>query len=323
MSFLDSLRAAFKGGGGPRVPLARSYVSPWSYPLWAYEPGSSGYGTRLPFEYRSAVMRGFIDNPVAQRAVRLVAEGIGGAPLAPAHKAVLALVEATSAGQPLLETLAAQLLLHGNGYVQIRRDGSGKPVELFALRPDRVTVVAGADGWPAWYQYKVGDTTLKLPVEDDDGWPSVVHLKAFHPADDHYGAGCLVGQSQKEFFVNEAHALVDALLHPAIEGEADAPPSAPAQGESWLVGDAPSGAWADQAGKLASYQAGGWIFASPREGMSVLDRATGQGIRYRDGWQRPATPAEPAGGATVDSEARAAIGELIEVLIAAGILAQS
>ena len=133
MTFLDTLRAAFKGGGGPRVPLARSYVSPWSYPLWACEPG----GTRLPFEYRSAVERRFIDNPVAQRAVRLVAEGIGGAPLAPAEKKALALVQATSAGQPLLETLAAQLLLHGNGYVQIRRGGA-KPVELFALRPDRV-----------------------------------------------------------------------------------------------------------------------------------------------------------------------------------------
>src|SRR6187551_722574 len=129
MSFLDSLRAAFKGGGGPRVPLERGYVSPWSYPLWAYEPA----GTRLPFEYRSAVMRAFIDNPVAQRAVRLVAEGVGGAPLAPADKKALALVAATSAGQPLLETLAAQLLLHGNGYVQVRREGSGKPVELFAL----------------------------------------------------------------------------------------------------------------------------------------------------------------------------------------------
>ena len=187
MSFLDSLRAAFKGGGGPRVPLERGYVSPWSYPLWAYEPG----GTRLPFEYRSAVMRAFIDNPVAQRAVRLVAEVIGGAPLAPADKKALALVQATSAGQPLLETLAAQLLLHGNGYVQVRRDGGSKPVELFALRPDRVTVVAGTDGWPAAYQYKVGDTTLNLPVEDGDGWPGVVHLKAFHPADDHYGAGCL------------------------------------------------------------------------------------------------------------------------------------
>src|SRR6187551_145465 len=129
MSFLDSLRAAFKGGGGPRVPLERGYVSPWSHPLWGYEPA----GARLPFEYRGAVARAFIDNPVAQRAVRLVAEGIGGAPLAPADDAALALVSATSAGQPLLETLAAQLLLHGNGYVQVRREGSGKPVELFAL----------------------------------------------------------------------------------------------------------------------------------------------------------------------------------------------
>ena len=68
MSFLDTLRAAFKGGGGARVPLARSYTSPWSYPLWAYEPA----GARLPFEYRGAVVRGFLENPVAQRAVRLV-----------------------------------------------------------------------------------------------------------------------------------------------------------------------------------------------------------------------------------------------------------
>jgi len=50
--------------------------------------------------------------------------------------------------------------------------------------------------------------------------------------------------------------------------------------------------------------------------------ATGQDVRYRDGWQRPATPVEPAGGTTVDAEARAAIVDLIEVLIASGILAQ-
>lgn len=131
------------------------------------------------------------------------------------------------------------------------------------------------------------------------------------------------GQSQKEFFVNEAHALVDALLHAAIEGEADAPPSTPADGETWLVGDTPSDVWTGHAGALASFQAGDWIFASPRDGMAVLDRATGQSIRFLDGWQRPATPAEPVGGATVDTQARSAIVGLIEVLIASGILAQS
>jgi hypothetical protein len=131
------------------------------------------------------------------------------------------------------------------------------------------------------------------------------------------------GQSQKEFFVNQAHVLVDALLHPAIDGEGDTPPPAPAEGESWLVGETPTGAWADHAGALASYQAGDWVFVVPRDGLRVLDKLTGQAILYRDGWQRPATPPEPAGGATVDAEARLAIADLVEVLIASGILAQS
>jgi hypothetical protein len=104
---------------------------------------------------------------------------------------------------------------------------------------------------------------------------------------------------------------------------ADAPPAAPVQGECWLVGDTPTGDWADHAGEFASCQAGGWIFAAPRDGMRVLDKTAGQDIQYRGGWQRAATPAAPTGGATVDTEARAAIADLVTALIAGGVLADS
>src|SRR5690606_30266264 len=118
------------------------------------------------------------------------------------------------------------------------------------------------------------------------------------------------GQAQKEVFVNEAHALIDALLHPAVEGETDDPPIDPAEGECWLVGAAPNGAWAGHGGKLACRQAGEWVLSTPRDGMRIFDRSRGQAIRYRDRRQRAATPAAPVGRPTVDTAARATVTAL-------------
>jgi len=208
MTILSTIASAFKGGGGARVPLARSFTSPWQ---WAIERS----GTQLPYDYGRAVRQGFLENPVAQRAVRLVSEGVGGAPLAPADPHLLKLVGATSAGQTLLETLAAQLLMHGNGFVQVLRDASGAVVELFALRPERVSVVPGDDGWPAAYRYRVGDRTVTMPAEDADGWPALIHLKCFHPADDHYGAGALAAAEQAVAVHNAASRWNRSLLENA------------------------------------------------------------------------------------------------------------
>ena len=206
MNFLQSLVAAFKGTGD-RVPLARSYYSPWSY-------GDLPLG-RAPFSYQRAVKHADLENPVAHRAVRLVADGIAGAPLQPADPGLLALVTATSAGQSLLETLASQFLLHGNAYVQILKDASGTPVELFALRPERVTVIAGADGWPTAFAYQVAEKKITITVLDQDASPNLIHIKGYHPVDDHYGAGCLAAADQAVTTHNAAANWNRALLENA------------------------------------------------------------------------------------------------------------
>lgn len=131
------------------------------------------------------------------------------------------------------------------------------------------------------------------------------------------------GQSQKEFYVNEAHALADALLHAACEGEASDPPPSPVDGEAWLVGNGATGEWAGEDGKLAARQSGNWLFAAPLDGMRLFDRSTGQMLLYNGGWQRPAAPVEPSGGAVIDSEARSAIAGLIAALVDAGIFPAS
>ena len=94
--------------------MRAAFTSPWIF-------ADSGNGFTA-YEYTAAVRRAWLDNPVSQRAVRLVAEGIGGAPLVAADPKLAALVSATSAGQSLLETLASHLLLHGNGFVQVMKD---------------------------------------------------------------------------------------------------------------------------------------------------------------------------------------------------------
>lgn len=130
------------------------------------------------------------------------------------------------------------------------------------------------------------------------------------------------GQAQKEGFVNEMAARIDAMLHTAIEAEQAAPPTSPLDGQAWLIAATPSGVWTGKAGQIAARQAGNWLYFVPRHGLRLFNRATGQFIQYTGAWAAPSRPPAPSGGTVIDAEARAAIAALIAGLTTAGILSQ-
>lgn len=102
-----------------------------------------------------------------------------------------------------------------------------------------------------------------------------------------------------------------------LEGQLAAPPGSPQDGQCWLVGSGATGAWTGKAGQLACFCSGNWLFAQPRDGMIALDRQAGQIVRFAGGWHQASRPAVPSGGATVDSQARSAIAEVVAALTTA------
>lgn len=190
----------------------------------AYAIGGPALG-EWPSNYEAQVRAAVLANPVAQRAVRLVSEAAGGAAVvasgasAADNALALDMVRHASAGQGLVETLALHLLLHGNGFVQIVPDAEGEPTELFALRPERMSVDVNANGWPVAYHYRVRDHLTRLVAEDGRGRTAVIHLKAINPLDDHMGLGCIGAASGPVAIHNAAttwnKALLDNMARPS------------------------------------------------------------------------------------------------------------
>lgn len=76
-------------------------------------------------------------------------------------------------------------------------------------------------------------------------------------------------QAQKEVTVNAALTRIDALMNTGAKSRStSAPPISPAQGDLYIVGSSPTGAWVGQGGKLAFYDQS-WKFITPMEGMTL------------------------------------------------------
>jgi hypothetical protein len=150
------------------------------------------------------------------------------------------------------------------------------------------------------------------------------------------------GQAQKEVTHNEAIALIDTLLHLSVVSMSmSAPPAGPLAGAAWIVGTSPTAEWAGHATDIASFGDGGWRFVTPVAGCLAWVADLGLfAVRTDGGWMSDAWPARAlriggadmlapaapailstAGGTTVDTEARATILSILNVLRYMGLIA--
>lgn len=112
------------------------------------------------------------------------------------------------------ETLMGHVLTWGNGYAEIVRDGSGNPVELLPITPDRVRVVQDTDGRVT---YKV-DEEITLAADDmfhiaGLGFDGLVGYSPITLAKQCIGLGLGAERFGGSFFGNSARPA-GVLTHP-------------------------------------------------------------------------------------------------------------
>ena len=178
---------------------------------------------------------------------------------------LIARPNAAQCGPDFLEAWYGFLLVAGNAYIEAVATG-GEIRELHALRPDRIKVVPGSDGWPEAWEYSVAGRSVRLAGEVAPGVRPVLHMKLFHPTNDHYGMSPLEAAASAIDVHNAASrwnkALLDnsarpsgALVYAARDGNLS-PSRSSASRPSWSVASrapsTPAGRCCSKAGSTGS-----------------------------------------------------------------------
>ena len=164
---------------------------------------------------------GYSGNVVGFRCVRMIAEACAAVPLRFSEGGavldehpLIGLLARPNPGQDgvaLREAVHGHIQLSGNAYLEaVTGQGGDTVAELHVLRPDRMRVIPGRDGWPEAYEYRVGAKTHRFDMMGKQ--QPVLHLRAFNPLDDHYGMSPLEAAAVPIDVHNAAARWSKALL---------------------------------------------------------------------------------------------------------------
>jgi len=178
-----------------------------------------------PRDYASLAREGYERNVIAYRCVRMVAEAASAAPLKVMEAGavhcdhplitLLAQPNPEQSGAELFESFYGYLQTSGNAYFEaVSLEGS--PRELYALRPDRMKARPGVSGWAEGYEYAAGGRKVVFKKPESGGaggeMSPILHLKLFHPTNDHYGLSPLEAAASSVDLHNAASSWNKSLL---------------------------------------------------------------------------------------------------------------
>lgn len=181
--FANSVRALSRAVPQPAAHAIAASVSTWD----------NGREVMPPYSYYRNAREGYMCDEVVYECVEFRATSAGEPPVC-AYR--------IGSDEKLTKHAAIDLLNHpnpfmgrsrfwasilmsmdigGNAYIEKVRSAAGKVVELWPLRPDRMTIIPSEQDFIGGYRYMIGDRPFPLAAED------VIHFKTRHPLDDYYG----------------------------------------------------------------------------------------------------------------------------------------
>ena len=228
----------------PQAPMSEIKAAKPTLQAYLHNPAQPIWSER---RYAKFADEGYIKNVIAHRAITLVASGAasigfklfdcGGADGARCNLAqhpflsLLKHPQAGTSGRSLIECLVSQRMISGNAYILAVGADDEAPSELHLLRPDRMSVIAGKNGYPVAYRYMVGNDYTDYQIDSVTGRSRILHLKAFHPLNDYYGLSPMEAAAYSIDMHNQANGWNQSLMQNSarpsgaliVKGQGDSP----------------------------------------------------------------------------------------------------
>lgn len=166
----------------------------------------------------------YVKNVIANRCISIITKSASSVPIKIRNKKTKQVIEEheilsllkkpnpSSNKNIFFETIYSHKLIAGNVYIKMIKNNQNIPQELYILRPDRITIIAGNTDIPLAYKYKFNNTETIFKVDQLTGESDILHIKNFNPINDWYGLSQVEPASYSIDQHNEASKWNQAIL---------------------------------------------------------------------------------------------------------------